>query len=132
MKYVHNTHQAEIRVSLPAVEDTPASELVLEPGDNAVTHEQYRALRKVPVIVNYFKVGFLRDTAGPPQEDQPPPPPPVGGVTAGEHESPKPERPLDKMNKAELLARATELGLTVDPEATNAAIREAITAATAQ
>lgn len=122
MKYVHNTHQAEIRVSLPAVEDVPASELVLEPGDNAITPEQYRALRKVPVIQNYFKVGFLRDVLAPAE------PAPV----EDDGEPGKPGKPLDKMNKAELLTRAAELGLTVDPEATNATIRDAITAATAQ
>lgn len=36
------------------------------------------------------------------------------------------DKPLSKMNKPELQARATELGLTFDESATNAALRELI------
>ena len=57
-KCVHNTHQAEIIVSLPE-----GGGLVLQPGDNRLTHEQYRALKSVPVIKNYFEHGLLKDVA---------------------------------------------------------------------
>lgn len=113
-KGVHNKHQGQITVSARAENE---EDIVLVPGYNRLTGDQYRQIKAVPVVQNYFKVGLLQDAA----------PPTV--------EAPKQDegsKPLDKMNKAELLAKATELGLTVDPEATNAAIREAITAATAQ
>jgi hypothetical protein len=42
----------------------------------------------------------------------------------------KPAKPLEKMNKAELLAVAAEKGLTIEPTATNAAIVAAIKEAT--
>lgn len=119
-KGVHNTHQAEIRVTLPE----GAGELTLNPGDNRLTVEKYRALKSVPVIGSYFDCGLLRDvklTSEPepePEEELPPPPPP-----------PPADKPLDKMNKAELLAKATEYGLTVADDATNAVIRDAILAA---
>lgn len=112
-KGVHNTHQAEIIVSLPE-----GGELVLQPGDNRLTVEQYRSLKTVPIIRNYFEHGILRDTGA--QEE------PAPEVKAD------PEKPLDKMNKAELRARAAELGLSVADDATNAAIIAAITAATSK
>lgn len=113
-KGVHNTHQAEIIVSLPG-----GGNLVLQPGDNRLTNEDYRELKQVPVIANYFTHGLLKDvTLAPESADD--------GGNDGESDE---EKPLDRMNKAELLAKAESLGLTVDPAATNAAIREAITAA---
>lgn len=57
-KGVHNTHQAEIIVSLPG-----GGNLVLQPGDNRLTHEDYRALKQVPVIANYFTHGLLKDVS---------------------------------------------------------------------
>ena len=113
-KGVQNTHGGQITVSARSEGE---EDIVLLPGYNRLTVEQYRQIKAVPVVANYFKVGLLQDAA----------PPAV--------EAPKQDeasKPIDKMNKAELLAKATELGLDVDPEATNAAIREAITAATAQ
>ncbi len=113
-KGVHNKHQGQITVSARAENE---EDIVLVPGYNRLTSEQYRQIKAVPVVQNYFKVGLLQDAA----------PPPV--------EAPKQDdasKPLDKMNKAELRARAAELGLAVADDATNAQIVAAITAATAQ
>lgn len=120
-KSVHNTHQAEIIVSLPG-----GGNLVLQPGDNRLTHEDYRALKQVPVIANYFTHGLLKDVTLAPKSAQSAPVSDDDGNDGGDKDD---EKPLDRMNKAELLAKAESLGLTVDPAATNAAIRDAITAA---
>lgn len=121
-KGVHNTHQAEIIVSLPG-----GGNLVLQPGDNRLTHEDYRELKQVPVIANYFTHGLLKDVALEPEPKEPPPPPTQPPAPPADD-----SKPLDRMNKAELKARATELGLTVADDATNAAIIAAITAATSK
>lgn len=121
-KGVHNTHQAEIIVSLPG-----GGNLVLQPGDNRLTNEDYRALKSVPVIKNYFELGLLKDVALEPEPKEPPPPPTQPPAPPADD-----SKPLDRMNKAELKARATELGLTVADDATNAAIIAAITAATSK
>lgn len=112
---VLNNHKAEIFCSLKEL-----PELVLKPGVNRVTPDQYRALREVPVINNYFEAGLLVDTR---LVDEPTDPAPEAETKAPEPKptEPKPqEKPLDRMNKEELTARATELGLTVDDAMTKA------------
>lgn len=111
-KGVHNKHQGQITVSARAENE---EDIVLVPGYNRLTSDQYRQIKAVPVVQNYFKVGLLQDAA--------PPAEPVADPSV---------KALDKMTKAELRARATELGLTIADDATNAQIVAAITAATAQ
>lgn len=110
-KGVRNTGRSLITVSGDPKKGE--KDIFLAPGLNRLTPEQYRQIRAVKVVENYFRLGLLQDTA-----------PPAAEVKAE-------EKPLEKMNKAELLAKAVELNLEVADDATNATIREAILAAQA-
>lgn len=108
-KGVKNNHSGHITVSgRPADPDKgieATQDLILRPGLNRLTPEQYRQIRSVPVIKNYFEAKLLEDATPP------------------EPEETKPEgKPLDKMNKKELTAKAAELNIDVGAEDTNATL----------
>lgn len=109
-KGVRNHHKSHITVS----GREGAKDLVLKPGLNRLTEEQYRQIRAVKVVNNYFEAGLLSD-ATPPEQ-------PAAGKPEGDPNA----KPLDKMNKEELIAKATELGVTVEPDDTKAVILKKI------
>jgi hypothetical protein len=124
-KGVQNNHQAEIRISLRA--EDGGGEVELKPGLNRLTHEQYRAIKAIPVVANYFKrdVRLLEDAQLPAEE-------PASEEDTGDGGDGDGEKPLDRMNKAELVAKARELNLAVADEDTKAVLVQKIQAAQAQ
>lgn len=100
-------------------------DIYLVPGLNRLTREQHRRVLENKVVASYLRVGLLSEVDAPPVEKAAG----YGEAPAQVNAPPPTDKPLEKMNKAELVAVATEMGLYVDEAATNATIREAILAA---
>src|SRR5690606_38603968 len=107
-KGVENRHKSHITVS----GREGAADLILKPGLNRLTSEQYRQIRKVPIINRYFDphVRLLMDVPLPAKPAAPAPAPQGNDDDDVERDDGK---PLERMNKDELTAAARELGVEV-------------------
>ena len=115
-KGVKNNHKSHITVKFGKTEDADARpDIVLAPGFNRLTQEQYDAIKTRRVIKNYFDKGLLSDVKAP-------------QVKASEGAPEAQGKPLEKMTKDELIAEAGRLEVPLDGSENKAQILEILQA----
>ena len=114
-KGVKNNHKSHITVKFGKTEDADARpDIVLAPGFNRLTQDQYDAIKSRRVIKNYFDKGLLSDVKAPP----------VKASSEPEAQA----KSLEKMTKDELIAEAARLEVTLEGGETKAQILEILQA----